>query len=582
MRRRFWWLGIPVLALLVWRSLAGRRADGLLPGERPGWRYAARRLLGLVAPPVTVLPPPSGIRFDRDVPVTLHDGTVLRVNVFRPEAEGRYPVLLSGHPYGKDKLPKRGVFGYQPNFQFRILRQPKRVTLSAWTTWEAPDPAFWVPLGYAVVNCDLRGFGTSDGRGSLLSDQEAGDIYDLIEWAAVQPWSSGRVGMNGVSYLALSQYRAAALRPPHLAAICPWEGFSDAYADFAYPGGIREDGFIKLWSGQVRRSGRVVEDIRAGQMAHPLRDGWWTARTPDLQRIETPMLVCGSFSDHLLHSGGSFRAFEQAASPQRWLYTHRGGKWATYYSEESRSFQRRFFDHFLKGEENGMLDVPPVRLEVREDRDTIHAVRAEAAWPLSQTRWTDLYLDASGRLATKPGSEGGSVRFNLRTGRATFDWEIPEDMEIAGPMALHLFVALEGATDASLFAGVQKLRRGRVVPFEGSYGYGYDRVSTGWLRVALRKLDVERSSPWQPAHCYDELQPVGAGEIAPVAIELMPSATFFRRGEQLRLLVQGRWFSNRNPFLGQFPAAYERGPSGTCVLYCGGAYDARLIVPVIP
>ncbi len=261
------------------------------------------------------------------------------------------------------------------------------------------------------------------------------------------------------------------------------------------------------------------------------------------------MLVCGSFSDHLLHSGGSFRAFEQVTSPQRWLYTHRGGKWATYYSEEARDFQRRFFDHFLKGQANGMPAVPRVRLEVREGRDTIHSVRAETAWPLPQTRWTELYLSATGRLSTEPAAECGSVGFDLQAGRAVFDWEIPEDLEITGPMALHLFVELQEATDAFLFVGVQKLRGERVVPFEGSYGYGYDRVSTGWLRVALRKLDAERSRPWQP---------------------------------RLRFIVQGRWFSNRNPLLGQFPAAYERGPSGICVLHCGGAYAARLTAPVIP
>jgi uncharacterized protein len=279
---------------------------------------------------------------------------------------------MCAFPYGKDRLPKRGPFGYRPPPPYRMLRQPKPVTWSAWTTWESPDPAYWVPRGYVVVNCDLRGFGTSDGRGSLLTNAEARDIHDLIEWAGTQPWSSGKVGMNGVSYLAISQYKAAALRPPHLAAICPWEGFSDVYRDFARPGGIREDGFIRVWNAGVKRQGRTDEDMRQGQLDHPLRDEWWIARTPELERIEVPMLVCGSFSDQELHSRGSFRAFERVNSRHRWLYTHRGGKWAEYYSEKALAFQHRFFDHFLKSEENGMTNVPPVRLEVREDRDTIH------------------------------------------------------------------------------------------------------------------------------------------------------------------------------------------------------------------
>ena len=553
-----------------------------MAGERPDWRYAIERLRGIVSPPVEILPPPSGVRFEHDVEVAVRDGTILRVNVFRPERDGRYPVILCAHPYGKDNLPKRGPFGYKPPLRYRMLRQPKPIAWSAWTTWESPDPAYWVPRGYVVVNCDLRGFETSDGRGSLLTDAEAQDIYDLIEWAGTRPWSNGKVGMNGVSYLAISQYKVAALRPAHLSAICPWEGFSDAYRDFARPGGIREDGFIRVWNAGVKRQGRIDEDLRQGQLDHPLRDEWWTVRTPELEQIEVPMLVCGSFSDQELHSRGSFRAFERVGSPHRWLYTHRGGKWAEYYPEEALAFQRRFFDHFLKGEENGMLEIPPVRLEVREDRDTIYEVRQEAAWPLPQTRWEDLYLCADGHLTTTPVTEVDIVSFDMRSGRASFIWDVPEDMEIIGPIALRLFVELRGAEDVFLFVGVQKLRAGRVVPFEGSYGYGLDRVSTGWLKATLRKLDPDRSTPCRPVHTYDEVQPLKPGEVVPVDIALLPSATFFPGGEQVRLDVQGHWFSARNPFFGQFPAAYEHSPQGSCVLHCGGEYSASLKIPAIP
>ena len=585
MRKKVLFLAVMALALLlVWRRRTGHRGRGsTMKDERPDWRYAIERLRGIVSPPVEITPPPSAIRFEKDVEVAVRDGTILRVNVFRPERDGRYPIILCAHPYGKDRLPKRGRFGFRPPPQYRIFRQPEPVTWSAWTTWEAPDPAYWVARGYVVVNCDLRGFGTSDGRGSLFSDAEARDIYDLIEWAAAQPYSNGKVGMNGVSYLAISQYKAAALRPPHLAAICPWEGFSDFYRDFARPGGIREDGFMRIWSAGVKRGGRTDEDVRRGQLDHPFRDEWWTARIPDLERIEVPALVCGSFSDQELHSRGAFRAFEHVSSPHRWLYTHRGGKWSTYYSEEALTFQRRFFDHFLKGEENGMLEVPPVRLEVREDRDTIHAVRFEAAWPLPRTRWTDLYLRADGHLTDTPAvAEAGVVSFELRSGRASFLWDVPEDVEVTGPMALRLFLEVRRAEDAYLFVGFQKLRAGRVVPFEGSYGYGFDRVSTGWLKASLRKLDADRSTPWRPVHTFDEVQPLEPGEVVAVDVALLPSATFFREGEQLRLDVQGRWFSSRNPLFGQFPAAYEPGPQGSCILHCGGEHGARLRIPVIP
>ena len=235
-----------------------------------------------------------------------------------------------------------------------------------------------------------------------------------------------------------------------------------------------------------------------------------------------------------------------------------------------------------------MAEVPPVRLEVREDRDTVREVRAEGAWPLARTRWTDLHLGADGRLTAAPAASeaapgtAGAVAFDLRSGRAAFVWDVPEDTEITGPMALRLFVELRGAEDAFLFVGVQKLRAGRVVPFEGSLGYGYDRVTTGWLKASLRELDADRSAPWNPVHSYEEFRPLRPGEVVAVDVALLPSATFFRGGEQVRLVVQGRWFSTRNPLFGQFPTAYERGPRGTCVLHCGGEHDARLTVPVVP
>ena len=136
--------------------------------------------------------------------------------------------------------------------QYRVLRQPSSLRFSSLTGWEAPDPVWWTAHGYVVVNCDLRGAGHSDGVCSLLSDQEGEDVYDLIEWAGQQPWSTGAVGMIGVSYLAISQWKAAALRPPHLKAIVPWEGWTDVYRDLARPGGIREIGFLKIWSRGLR------------------------------------------------------------------------------------------------------------------------------------------------------------------------------------------------------------------------------------------------------------------------------------------------------------------------------------------
>lgn len=544
-------------------------------------RYVAARLRGLLRPPVTVRPAPQGeVVFEHDVAVAVRDGTVLRVNVFRPPGEGPHPAIVCAHPYGKDNLPKRGRRGYKLPFQYRVFRMPEPVSFSAWTSWEAPDPAHWVPRGYALVNCDLRGSGTSDGVGDLLSQQESEDYHDLIEWVAAQPWCSGKVGLNGVSYLALSQYGAAATQPPSLAAICPWEGFSDAYRDLLFPGGVREQGFIKMWARGLKRN-RLSNDLLADQSTHPLRDETWAARAPDLSRVEVPMLVCGSFSDNNLHSRGSIRAFERAGSAQRWLYTHRSGKWCTYYSAGALAAQERFFEHFLKGVDNGMDAQPPVRLEVREDRDTVREVRHEASWPPSGVRWTELFLGGDGRLSEAAPGADGELSFATARERASWVWRLPRDLELSGPMALRLRVSLDGATDANLFAAVEKWRDGRFVPFEGSYGFGFDRVTTGWLKLSQRRLDEQLSRPFEPVHRDDERVPLAPSEVVEAELALGPSATFFRAGEEIRLVLGGRWLHPRNPITGQFPAAYEPSPDCSVRIHCGGADGPRLLVPAI-
>jgi putative CocE/NonD family hydrolase len=299
--------------------------------------------------------------------------------------------------------------------------------------------------------------------------------------------------------------------------------------------------------------------------------------------IEVPMLVCGSFSDHALHSRGSMRAFTHTGSTRARLYTHRGGKWNAFYSDEALAEQLSFFQSVLRGD-----DAPArsVRLEVREDRDTVAAVREEHEWPLARTRWTPLYLAGTGTLAAQPQTHPGSIGFNTRSRAAAFSWTFTQDTELTGPMATRLWVEAVGCDDLNLFVGVEKWRGGRFVPFEGSYGYGRDRVATGWQRVSLRALDADASQPWEPVPDAVDPQPLRAGEVVAVDIALGHTATLWRAGEQLRLVVAGRWLSPRNPFTGQFPAAYPHPPRGRAILHWGSdrLLDSppHLLVPEIP
>ncbi len=537
------------------------------PWRRPGAAaYARRRIKAFLRPPVTVVSAPPDLIKCHDVAIRMRDGITLRANLYHPPGDGPFPVILSVHPYGKDALPRRTRRGWRLSFQFRIMNQPQPYRISSETGWEAPDPVEWVARGYVVINADARGAGNSEGVGSLLSDDEARDTYDLIEWAGTQAWSNGRVGMLGVSYLALSQYKAAALQPPHLAAICPWEGFTDAYRDFMTPGGIPERGFSVIWQTLTRRAARLSVDIAAQRRAHPLRDAWWQSITPDLARIEVPILACASFSDHNLHSQGSWRLIEKAGSVERSAYAHRGGKWAVFYSEDAQRAQAVFFDRHLRG-----LDVPApprVRLEVREHRDAVVAVRDEHEWPLARTRWTALYLGDDGTLSESEPATAGTAEFRLRRRAVAFRHRFDRDTEVTGPMSLRLRVSLDGADDAHLFVGVEKWSDGRYVPFEGSYGYGRDRIADGRQRLAMR-------------HALDALDPLRPGQAVDADIALSASSTLFRAGDELRLLIAGRYLEPVNPLFGHLPARYQPSRRGRAAVHWGrGA--SMLTIPVIP
>lgn len=522
----------------------------------PGIGSALRRLGQIVLPRITIRQPPPMV-VERDLGVPVRDGVILRVNVFRPIRPGQFPVLLCAHPYGKDQFPPRVPWGWLAPKRFRFLRQPEPMAFSAYTTFEAPDPAYWVPRGYALVNVDLRGFGTSGGVATLFSDQEAHDYATAIAWAADQAWCNGKVGLNGVSYLAISQWKVAALHPQALRAICAWEGFSDVYHDVAYLGGVRDDGFLPFWAAMTEKDGRTTESFRQQQLTHPDFDDFWRSRVPDLEKITVPALICGSFSDHGLHSRGCFEAFRRINSTYRYLYTHRGGKWSTYYSPPALEAQTRFFDCFLRDVDNGLRDAAPVRLEVRSSAATVHDVRDELRWPPEDIAWATWHLLPSG-LHDKPAAEPAQARLTAPTGKLTFSYTFTADTEIIGPMTLTLQVEpVEGST-VHLFAAIRKFRHGKHIPFEGSFGFGFDTVTKGLLRLT-------------------DLKP---GETTTATLDLLPSATFFASGDTLRLDVQTRWFWLRNPFLGMYPGYYQPSPPATLTLHCGPKHPSTLRLPL--
>jgi predicted acyl esterase len=186
-------------------------------------------------------------------------------------------------------------------------------------------------------------------------------------------------------------------------------------------------------------------------------------------------------------------------------------------------------------------------------------VREESSWPLEGTDWRPLHLTAAA-LATAPSAAAGHITFDMRARGACWQWTIPADTEITGPTALRLWAEARGADDIDLFAGVEKWRGDTYIPFEGSYGFGRDRITTGWLKASLRTLDEQGSRPIDPVPTCSHRQPLAPGQAVQADIALGPSATFFRVGETLRLVVAGRWLWPLNPLTGQIPGRLPERP----------------------
>ncbi len=519
----------------------------------------------------------EGLLIERNVEVPMRDGVRILVDIYRPAAapHGDLPILLGWSPYGKHGLsaslwPPAGV---------------EDGWMSRFTAFEAPDPMFWCPRGYAVVFADPRGAWLSEGDLRHNGVGEGEDCYDCIEFLAALPWSNGKVGMTGVSYLAAIQYLVASLKPPHLAALNPWEGFSDWYREFAYHGGIRETGFVPRASANLCYSLGRTEDTDANVRAHPLYDAYWQSKEVDLSAIDIPAYVVASWSDHGLHTRGTLEAWRQMSSPQKWLEIHGDKKWAHYYRPESRAKQAAFFDEFLKGADGGVPNWPRVSIEVRDSARVRHT-RAEDDWPLERTEYRPLFLDGGACVLAEAPVEAESIVIYDpcdEAGEAAFDFRFEADTELTGHAALKLWVEAEGSDDMDLFVALQKLdRSGAPVGFHFYAFYDNGPVALGWLRASHRELDEARSAPWRPVHRHVREQLLHPGEVVPVEIELWPSSTLFRAGETLRVLIKGMdIYRDALPNL-PFARHEDLRNRGRHRIHCGGRYDSRLLVPVVP
>jgi predicted acyl esterase len=523
----------------------------------------------------------DGMRIDWDVPIAMEDGVTLRADVFRPMADGRYPVIMTHGPYAKGLAFQEG---YPSMWKTLSTKHTDVVAGSSnkYQNWETADPEKWVPDGYVCVRVDSRGAGRSNGYLDIFSPRETLDYYHCIEWAGTQSWSNGKVGLLGISYYAVNQWQVAALRPPHLVAICPWEGASDYYRELTHHGGILNI-FTSLWypiqvsavqhgvgtrgarnpnTGETVAGPDTVPDTELAALrsdpivelrARAHDDDYYRQRSAELEKITVPLLSAANWA-HDLHTRGNFEGYSRVASSQKWLEVHGLEHFTEFYTDYGVGLQKRFFGHFLKDEDTGWDQQPPVQLNIRHV-DGSFELRAEHEWPLARTRWTQLYLQPRGRtLSEEPPVDSASLAFQALGDGLTFTTKpFTEATEITGPAAARLFASSTTA-DADLFITLRVLDPdGKDIVFVSALDPA-GVVGAGWLRASHRANDPDRSMPYRPWHLHDHEEWLTPGQTVPLDIEIWPTSVVIPTGYRLALTVQGRDFEL--PGDGPWPSLY--------------------------
>ncbi len=569
----------------------------------------------------------DGMKIDWDAPLAMDDGIVLRADVFRPVGDGKYPVILSYGPYAKGLDFREG---YKSQWARLIKAVPDTLEGSSnnYQNWELVDPEKWVPDGYAIVRVDSRGAGRSPGMLDSWSPREARDFYDCIEWAGTQPWSNGKVGINGISYYAMNQWQVGALRPPHLAALCIWEGSSDYYRELARHGGILCDFLGDWYNRQVLSvqygvgdrgarnpvTGETIagpetltdEQLRknradvGGEAARRrLVDDYYRARMPDFSKINVPLLSAGNWGGQGLHPRGNFEGYLRAGSTQKWLEVHGDTHFTHFYSNYGAGLQKKFFGHFLKGEKTGWDKQPRVSLNVRRPGEKFE-LRAENEWPLARTQWTKYYLQPADRsLGTDLPDTATTITYETTGDGVTFlTPPMARDLEITGPVAAALWLSSD-TTDADVFLVLRVFDpAGKEVVFVGSND-PRTPVGLGWLRASHRKLDPRKSLTYRPWHTHDEKWPLTPGVAVDLDVEIWPTSIVVPPGYRVGLTVRGRDYEydgtdarvahapyamkGVGPFTHTDPQ--DRPPEifgGRNTLHFGNGKAPHLLLPIIP
>jgi predicted acyl esterase len=578
-----------------------KSVSGTEPGQRQlnGPQTSGREYRNLSTPT-------HEITRDDDVAVPMRDGVQLLADVFHPAGPGRYPVLIAASPYPR---------------QIQDLGAPMGFI-------EAGATDFFVPRGYVHVIANLRGTSGSGGTFGFFDGQERKDMYDLVEWAAVQPWSDGNVGMVGISYFAMTQLEAAVERPPHLKAIMPVAGTFDLY-DSATHHGLVSASFVtpflsmigmtsgrtnRLWRSKLLDAVRTIlhlpaihrkfatfngeaaltqlkfllklhhdphpwDDLwRAIVVEHPLRDSWWDDRNilPLLDQVEVPVYLGCDWQNVPLHLPSTFPAFRKLTNSKHVQVVMLGEHGLAWPWESLHVEALAWFDHWLKGQDTGILEGPHFRY-VLPGAD---GWRTADSWPLPDVTYRSLRLCADGKLSDEDGESGSRTMMTLGAGLnrakasetdppSSLSWDsapLTRDLDMVGDIELQLD-ALSTAADTAWIAFLQD------IDADGSI----TDVTAGYLRAGLREVDESASRPGAPDLPCRTFQAVPIGELVSYRIPLVANARRFKAGHRVRLFLTSDDQDSNVPAM----LTFRHASVGTSCLNIINS-SSRLMLPVMP
>jgi putative CocE/NonD family hydrolase len=580
--------------------------------------------------------PKYDVFLEEDVWVAMRDGIRLCVDIYRPNAQDRFPALVSwSQEYGKDsqKLPTNPK--WQPSDYIRGNGGH-----------EGGEQWYFVPRGYVQVIPDVRGMGKSEGDfKSIFSD----DAYDLIEWIAEQPWCNGNVGMIGMSAFAMAQYVIAAEKPPHLKAIFPFEAITDFYRHAFYQGGIFNYYFylhlaafrplkIKTQPASFREFSeedlkKKIKDLQNNPdirctpylylmtispqinptlfdaMLHPYDGPFYQLMSlyTKFKEITIPGYLGTRWNGWVLHQPGAFDAYEGIATPpenKRLLIVP-----SNVYGGMDRPFHEvqdiclRWYDHWLKALDTGIMDEPPILIFIQG----INKWRYENEWPLKMTEWTKFFLRENGKLSPSPShskeepqiftsdpwdnpGEGSRMADVLAKAdpvpMAVYETEpLNENMEVTGPIALYWYASIESK---GVQARTWKASEIEVLePMTNDTDWylkvkdididGSERcVAEGWLKASHYELDESKSKPYAPYHPHTRSLSIEPGQVILYASDLRMTSNVFLMGHKIRLEIAAQ---------DQVQALWFHLPHMAHVkhtIYSGGNHESYLLLPIIP